>query len=76
MGQQLPLKECFFDGLVFNKVDMFEEVLEIISPRKTGGNVDSVLQSSLQEISDSSFLHVPAHEDVDIHPEDNVDQQR
>jgi hypothetical protein len=43
MGQQLPLKECFFDGFVLNEIDVLEEILEVVCSGEAGRHVDSVL---------------------------------
>jgi hypothetical protein len=74
MGQQLSFQERFFDGSVFNEVNVFEEFFKVIRSGEAGGHVNSVLESSLQQVPDASLLHIPAHKNIHVHPEDNVDQ--
>lgn len=54
---------------------MLEEMFQIIAPRKAFAHVDIVHDPSLQQVPQPFLLHIPAHEDIHVHSEDDVDEE-
>ena len=76
MRQILPFQVCLLQASEISKIDVLKKILKVTDPRETCSHVDAINNTSLKKISNSFLFHVPAHKNIRINSEDNVDEKR
>ena len=76
MSQILPFQIGLLQASKIGKIDVLKKILKVTDPRKASSHIDAIDNTSLKKIPNSFLLHVPAHKNIRVNPEDNVDEER